>query len=312
MMSLSFQPAAVTGISIQPQNIHLVQLKKAKNGYALERACRNSLPADIFSEGKIAAFELLQTCLGELVRGEELRHSRAVVCVTANQVKFQRINLPAGLSDLDIEAEISTQVYRALPGKSDALAIDFQIEPAAEAETVKVFYAAARKEYIQRYQSCVDAAGLRVAMVDIDIFALLRGVRYALRDVCVDHQSLCALYLGEDYAVIVAEREHEILFHQQWDGVGGSRLAMTCLQWVEWCVHTYQKIDITCLAIAGKQASIYPAVKMIAAKWKCKIYEPDPFLQMTNGSMIHQAMMHDCPSSYLVACGLAMRELSKW
>lgn len=311
MRPLSFQPATVTGISIQPQNIHLVQLKKGKNGFGVERVYRNDLPADIFAEGKITAFESLEAALGKLVQSECLQDTRVVVCVTANQVKMQKIPLPRGLSDVDIEAEISTQVYRALPGKSDALAIDFKVEAVDLEESVHVFFAAARKDYIQRYRRCIDGAGLRVAMVDVDIFALLRAARFALKTECTDHDSFCALYFGVDYAVMVAERGSDILFHQQWEGAGVSRLAVTCLQWVEWCVHTYQHAGVTCLAIAGQQESIYPAVKMIAAKWNCKIYEPDPFSKMMN-SKAHLASMQDCPSSYLLACGLAMREMVPW
>lgn len=312
MKPLIFKPLLLAGIAIQPENIHLVQLKKVRSGYFIERVRRYALPAAIFSEGKIIEFSALQTALTAIVKEESLHAMQAAVCVPSNQVKMQRIVVPRGLSALDIEAEISTQVYRAMPAKADALAIDFRTQAAEQADDVQVFFAAARKDYIQRFQACVEAAGLSVKMMDVDVFALLRAVRFALKDVLTDNEKLCSLYLGEDYAVMTAEHGNDLLFHQQWDGESVSRLAMTRMQWVEWCCHTYQHQEISSLAIGGRQDFIYQAVKMITACWSCKIYEPDPFLTMRGATNMDKAALHDGPSAFLLACGLAMREPLPW
>jgi hypothetical protein len=84
------------------------------------------------------------------------------------------------------------------------------------------------------------------------------------------------------------------------------------MQWVEWCCHTYRQTGISSLAIGGRQEFVYQAAKIVAAQWTCKIYEPDPFLKMTGLSSADQIVINDCPSSYLLACGLAMREQLPW
>lgn len=312
MWSVSSKPSAMAGIAIQPENIHLVQLKKVRKGYLIERVRRYELPSAIFSAGKITAFAELQTKLSDMVHAEGLRDMKAAVCVPSNQVKMQQITMPAGLSESDIEAEISAHVYRALPQKSDALAIDFRVRPAEKPDDVQVFFAAARREYIERYQACVEAAGLQVAMVDVDIFALLRAVRYALRDIVCENEKLAALYLSDDYAVMAAQHGAEILFYQQWDGENAARFAMTRMQWVEWCCQTYQQMNIGYVAIGGRQELIYPAVKIIGAKWACKVFEPDPFLPMLGASGMDKVIMNDSPSAFLLACGLALREPRAW
>lgn len=312
MWPVSNKPSALAGVAIQPENIHLVQLKKVRKGFLIERVRRYGLAADIFSAGKITAFDELQAKLADMVRTEGLRDMKTAVCVPSNQVKMHQMTVPAGLSAMDIEAEISAQVYRSLPAKADALAIDFKLKPAAQPEEVNVFFAAARREYVHRYQSCLQDAGLRVVTMDVDIFALLRAARYALRDLLVEHEKLGALYLGENYAVFAAQYDGEILFYQQWDGAGAARFAMERIQWVEWCCHTYQHLNIHCMAVGGLQELIYPAVKIISSKWECKVYEPDPFLSMLGASGVDKGVMNDSPSAFLLACGLAMREPKAW
>lgn len=312
MWSVSNKPSALAGVAIHPENIHLVQLKKIRKGFLIERVRRYGLAANIFSAGKITAFDELATELAGMVRAEGLRDMKTAIYVPSNQVKMAQMTVPAGLSAPDIEAEISAQVYRSLPAKADALAIDYKLKPAAQPEEVNVFYAAARREYVHRYQSCLEDAGLRVVTMDVDIFALLRAARYALRDLLAQQEKLGALYLGENYAVFAAQYDGEILFHQQWDGVGAAKFAMERMQWVEWCCHTYQHLNIHCMAVGGMQEFIYPAVNIITSKWACKVYEPDPFLSMLGASGVDKIAMNDSPSAFLLACGLAMREPRAW
>lgn len=312
MWSVSHKPSALAGIAIQPENIHLVQLKKVRKGFLIERVRRYGLKANIFSAGKITAFDDLASELAGVVRAEGLRDMKTAVCVPSNQVKMQQMTVPAGLSVPDIEAEISVQVYRSLSSKTDALAIDFQLQPAAHPAEVNVFFAAARREYVHSYQSCVEEAGLSVVTMDVDIFALLRAVRYALRDHLSEGEKWGALYLGENYALLVAQSGSEILFHQQWDGLGAAKFAMERMQWVEWCCHTYQHMSIHCMAVGGLQEYIYPAIKIISSKWSCRVYEPDPFITMLGASCADKVVMNDSPSAFLLACGLAMREPRAW
>lgn len=309
---LSLQAPALAGVAVSPENIHLVQLKKARKGFVIQRIRQYETPAELFSEGKMTGFDALQKALMSVVRDEALHDIPAAVCVPSNQVKMQQLQMPAGLSTQDIETEICAEVNRTLPVKNHALAVDFRIGPAKIAEEIHVFFAAARKDYIQRFQSCFEASGLRVVMMDVDIFALLRAVRYALRHQLAADEKLCSLYICNNYAVIAAQRGSELLFHQQWDGRGITRLAMTCLQWVEWCCHTYRHLEINSLAVGGQQPLIYQAAKIIAAQWSCKIYEPDPFSTMKGASALDIAAMQTNPSSFLLACGLALRERLSW
>ena len=312
MRAISLKPSVLAGIAIQPENIHLVQLQQTRNAFLVAKVCRYSLPTEVFSDGKITSFLELQHKLAEVVEREGLHDARAAICVAANQVKMQNITVPSGLSEKDIEAEIRILIQRALPAKNDALAIDFHKSATDHPEEVKVFFAAARLEYIQRYQECLHAVGLKTAMIDIDVFALLRAARYALRDIWMEHEKICVLYVGDNYAAIAAQHAGQMLFHQQWDGGSHNSHTMTCWQWLEWCCHTWRHVEIGSVAIGGSSEYIYQAAAVIAAKWSCKIYEPDPFQSMLGATMLDKSVLNDCPSAFLLACGLAMRKVQPW
>jgi Tfp pilus assembly PilM family ATPase len=311
MWHVPFKPPALVGIAIQPETIHLVQLKKARKGYLLERVRRYALEKNIFSEGKISAFAELKKQLADMVKREDLQGVRAAVCVPASQVNMQRMTLPKGLSAQDIEAEISVYAQRSLPVKTENLAMDYRLSEAGQPQEIDVFFAAARKDYIDNFQSCLRAAGLQVKMIDVDIFALLRAARYALHDELPKNEAICALYLGADDAVIAAQRDKEILFHQQWHGHAAPH-AQTRQQWLDWCCHTWQHVNIDVVAIGGHHKFINEAAAIMAARWRSKIFEPDPFMKMTGASGVDKAVIHDSPSAFLLACGLAMREVRPW
>lgn len=312
MRSISLKPSVLAGIAIQPENIHLVQLKKTRKEYQIEKIRRYTLSAEVFAEGKITSFGMLQKRLAEVVELEGLNDTRAAVCVTANQVRMQTMTVPAGLSEIDIESEIRILMQRALPVKNDALAIDFHLSDAENVNEKKVFFAAARHEYIHQIQTCVGTAGFKITMVDIDVFALMRAARYALRDIWLESESICALYVGSQYAVMAAQYGDEMLFHQQWDGGCQATHAMTCWQWLEWSCHTWRHLGIGSVAIGGSPEAVYQAAVIIAANWQCKIYEPDPFQKMSGASAIDKSVMNDSPSAFLLACGLAMRKVCSW
>jgi len=309
---IRLKPAGMIGISIQPKNIHLIQLKKAKNSYLLLRARHVAMPNNVFVEGKIQEFATLATVLRELVHAEELQGCQAAVCVPANQVKMQRMVMPVGLTEREVAQEIAAEVNRGLPQKKETLAIDFERRAVSGALDASVFYAAARGDYVARYAACLRDAGLVQAIVDVDIFALLRAAEHALKHSLNNSEKLAAFYFGEDYAVMAAQHESEIIFYQQWGGHGHSAQTMSAMEWVNWCCHTYAETGINSVAIGGKQACVSSAVNLISAHWKCKVYETDPFAEMS-GAMIFEKGAASCEhSAFLLAFGLAMRETLPW
>lgn len=304
MRRFSFRQRPLVGLAVLPENIHLVQLKRTKKSVCLQRALTVSTPQGVMSEGRVCEFDMLKMVLAKLVQTEGLADLQAAVSVPVSQVKIQRMLIPAGLPQNDVEAEVMAEACRLLPANKEKITLDYHLQKTGRAEEQAVIFAAARDNYHERYAACLREAGLRPAIVDIDICALLRGSRQALTNVVTETEKIAVLSLHDSYAVMAAEYAGELLFHQHWD----TRQTTTLMQWIEWCCQAYRQAGISVLAITGQQHYLSQAVIMISRHWGCKFYEVDPFAAMRNGGK----RIPDNPSAFLLACGLALREPLSW
>ena len=148
MNLLSLNSPSMVGLDIQPHEIHLVQLKKNKHGFLVERIAKNQLPPTVFAEGKISRWEDFGHVLTELVTALGIKGLSATINLPANLVRMQQLQLPSGLTQLEIQDEIHAQLQRELPGMMEVLAIDYTALPSDNADYAAVFFAAARQEYV--------------------------------------------------------------------------------------------------------------------------------------------------------------------
>ena len=107
-----------------------MQLTKYRQRHHIKYLVSHPLPLGIFADGKIKQWELLQWQLIEL--GEKyLWHGTAAgLALPASLARIQHIQLPAGLSDSEIETEVYLHIQRDLPGITDTLCADFTVSPA--------------------------------------------------------------------------------------------------------------------------------------------------------------------------------------
>lgn len=180
MNLFSLHSPSMVGLDIQPHEVRLVQLKKNKHGFLVERVAKNQLPPTVFAEGKINHWEGLGHVLTELISTLGIKGLPAAINLPASLVRMQQLQLPSGLTQRQIHTEIHAQLQRELPGMVDLLAIDYVAFPSDNAAYSDVLFAAARQEYIAQLGSCVSAAGLNVKIVDVDIYSLKRIVSYAI------------------------------------------------------------------------------------------------------------------------------------
>ena len=158
-------------MDIQPDGIFFVILGG--------RSGAKALPSGIFTEEKITDWQKLNFCLAELVSEHRLNGMAAAISVPSTLVRMQTIHLPAGLSDADVEAEIYLHLQRDLPGMKDELHLDFTVLP-QQAGFNDIFFVAIRNEYNSQYIDCVQTAGLKVKIVDVDVLALERSLKCVL------------------------------------------------------------------------------------------------------------------------------------
>ena len=294
------------GLDIQPDAIRLVKLKKIRHRYHVECIIVIDIPRDIFADGKIRQWSLLRDLLLEVIAANHLHGLPAAINLPSSLVRMQNIQLPYGLSDAEIMMEVDGYVRRDLPGMQEALCIDFSIKSHHDTGVMEVFFAATKEEYLLQYVDCVNATGLDVKVVDVDIHALHRAVSFDLRQSGDMIGAHAMLYITQVSASLIVFDAHEILYHQHWDF---SSMPGMLKKNVDLYLAT-NRITLHKLILGGTREGIARISEDAGQHWKMPVHFPNPFTQMILTEEVDTTFLTHAPG-LMIACGLAMREMPR-
>ena len=162
------------GADISSSAVKMVEIEGAGKGmYRIERYAIEPLPKDSVMEGNInnldAVSDAVKRChkrLGSNIKNLALALPNAAVI-------SKKILVPAGQTEEDLELQVETEANQYIPFALEEVNLDFQVlGPAANSpEDVEVLIAASRKDKIIDRVACAEAAGLKAAVMDVDVFA---------------------------------------------------------------------------------------------------------------------------------------------
>ncbi len=162
------------GVDISTSAVKMVELTDRGNQmYQVERYAIEPLPRDSVVEGNInnldAVSETLKRCHAKL--GSSIKN--VAIALPNAAVISKKILVPAGLTEEEIEVQVETEANQYIPFSLDEVNLDFQVlGPASGSpDDVEVMIAASRKEKIEDRVAASEVAGLKVTVVDVDLFA---------------------------------------------------------------------------------------------------------------------------------------------
>jgi type IV pilus assembly protein PilM len=170
----SFFKNTLIGLDIQLREIRLIQLGRGRQSLQISHQAEKILPCEIGEDGVIRDWEALLVELSAWVRERGVIGSKTAIALPLQQVKRQTLRLPEHLQDEEIEAEVRDCLERETYIAAESYAVDFA-RLAVEDGMLVVAFAAVARAYLDRYVQCVEAAGLRVKVVDIDTDAVARA-----------------------------------------------------------------------------------------------------------------------------------------
>jgi len=194
------------GLDIRPHGLHLIQLRHSGKKTIAENAVSIALPSAMFAEGQITQWDALQDILQDVVNRLGLMGKSAAIHLPSNLVRIQQMELPVGMKEAAIQHEISMKLARDFKGIDDQLIMDFDVIVQSENKTLQVYYAVTRREYVLRYINCINASGLKIKKVDVDLLALRRLFPEDVNGLVVEVNQVMTLLLFS---------AHEILFHYE-------------------------------------------------------------------------------------------------
>ncbi|EKD69886.1 MAG: hypothetical protein ACD_46C00709G0006 [uncultured bacterium] len=204
------------GLDVQLDGIFLVAARKHWHSFCIEKVAWTALPEGVWTDGRIRKWEIFREIIADLVQENHLQGTIASLCLPMQMVRVKQIQVPTGVSDEAIRAEIFSALERDFPGMKDVLSIDFTVLAHTSDAYQTVSFVAARQDYLMEYTEVAQAAGLNVKVMDVDLYSLQRLLK-KLMPMPEKKQKYLALYFMASSAIVFGFDQKDILFYQQWD-----------------------------------------------------------------------------------------------
>lgn len=164
------------GLDISSSAVKLVELTaNGKEGYRVERYTIEVLPKDAVSDGNIANMDGVVDAVKRAWKRLGTSTRDVAMALPGSAVITKKINVPAGMRDDLLEAQVESEANQYIPFAIDEVNLDFQVigpSPSLPDE-LEVFIAASKKERVEDRIAVADAAGLHAAVVDVEPLAAL-------------------------------------------------------------------------------------------------------------------------------------------
>ena len=174
------------GIELAPQRVNLVQLRKQRQGLKLEALTSVPVPENVFTEGQIIDPPTMAQIIQEALIESKIKASRVATAVSGRDSIIRLIPVPAELDDKELrDMVLNHEASLYLPYPREEADVDYQklgyFVDEDGIEKVQVLLVATRKEITDIYVNTFEQAGLRVDILEINSFALIRTIRDRLR-----------------------------------------------------------------------------------------------------------------------------------
>lgn len=186
LKSLLTKRGCGVGIELAPERINIAQLKKQRQGYKLAAFSSTPVPEGLFQDGQIADPPALAELIQKALTETKIKAQWVATAVPGRESIVRLIPLPAELNDQELrEMVLNHEAGLYLPYPREEADVDYQklgyFVDEDGIEKVQVLLVATRKQVTDTYMDTFQHAGLKVNVIEINSFALIRTIREQLR-----------------------------------------------------------------------------------------------------------------------------------
>lgn len=222
----------LVGVDIGSSSIKLVQLSRAGTGYRLDGFAVEALPENAVSEGVIGDADAVSTVLKQALRRPGISAKRCAMAVTGSAVITKLINLPASLGEDEIEAQIEVEAGHYIPYPREEVSLDFEVlgPSARNADLLEILLAASKTEHVDMRRDVAEMAGLSVAVVDVESFAVSNAFELVRQQAGIDaSETLAVLNIGSTTSSMIVLRGNRSTYNRE-HSFGGNQLIEECVR----------------------------------------------------------------------------------
>ena len=167
------------GMDISSSALKLIELSKTGDSFKVEAYRVLPLPPNTIVDKNIADLDALSETIAAVVKRSGSKLTDIVAAVSSSSVITKEIELPAGLTELQMEMQIEVEADQYIPYPMEEVAFDFDVLGEAEnnPDLVRVLLAACRQENVEHRRQALEMAGFNPKVIDVESFAVERAYK---------------------------------------------------------------------------------------------------------------------------------------
>lgn len=168
---------AVLGVDISSTSIKLIELSEQNGRIQVEAYASEPLPENAVVEQAINDEEAVGGAIKKALTRSRSTQKKVAVAVAGSTVITKTIQMASGLSDDEMENQITVEADQYIPYPLEEVAMDFEVQGPVEGndQQVDVLLAACRKETVELREDSVEIAGLESSVVDVEAYCIERA-----------------------------------------------------------------------------------------------------------------------------------------
>jgi type IV pilus assembly protein PilM len=333
----------VVGLDIGSSFVKAVELRPVGNDYELVGFGMAPVPNGTLEAGEVKQPAALQAAVRQALDQGRIQATESVIGMSGGSVIAKRVTLPK-MSEAELRESIRWEAEQHIPFDIEDVELDFQVLK-QDGPQLEVMLVAVKKGKVGSYAEAVTAAGLNVAVVDVDVFALESQYESNFPD---DKDVVALVNIGHEttntnilqggvsvYArdVFVGGKQYSATIAQRFDlsladadsvvrGKQGSvswaevepvldlvsqELGQEIQRTLDYFGTTAEHERIQRIFLSGGCALVPGLQDFLSSQWGIEVQPANPFKRVKIGSGLNAEVVQKLAPLATVATGLAMR-----
>ncbi len=277
------------GLDISGNTARLVELQKIQQGYRVT-ACAVVTAAN-------ADLALQQ------LRQQYHKKIKAAAAIPYSKTLIKTLSLDAALTELEIQRYLQANIQKYTGIAAANLNMDFEIlgPNPKHADQVDIEVVATKKDQVVDRLSMAQKAKIKIAALDVDIFALQRAAMLQPRE-----QVTAIINFAGQHCLLGVLKQQRLLYIKEiklTNQANAAKLIYQALQMFCAAQHT----TIEAIILGGDITFAAKLPDIIASQCNIPTTLANPFQDMEIAPEVDSNLLHEAAPGMMISCGLALR-----
>ena len=185
----------VLGLDVSSTTVKLLELSYTGDRYRVESYAVSSLPQDAVIEKNVNDVDGVANAIRSVVAQSRTKLKTVAAAVAGSSVITKMIDMPQGLSEDEMETQLTLEADQYIPYPLEEVAIDFEVQGASPERDnmVEVLLAACRRETIDSRVEAIEGSELIPKIMDVEAYAMERAFSLLQSQLDLEEESTVAV-----------------------------------------------------------------------------------------------------------------------